>query len=474
MADATGEAKKPLRVAFDRRLKLEFHGARITSDGGLLAYRELDDALGLTATAASTLAEGRRGKNIRHRLLGLLRQAVYGRLAGYEDVNDAERLARDPAMRAIVGREGLGRPAASSSEMGRFETEWLATETNLAVLADLSGTWIDRVHERRPPDGIILDMDSSESPTFGQQEGAAWNGHFRCSCYHPLFLFNQFGDLERCLLRPGNVHSADDWRSVLVPVIARYRGRGLALYFRGDAAFAKPELYELLEAEGIGYAIRLPANLVLQARIGHLLTRPVGRPPKKPQVFFASFTYQAQSWSKPRRVVVKVEWHQGELYPRVGLDPLHGSSVTNLTRPAERVSQFYHGRGTAEQWIKEGKQALRWTRLSCRAFRDNAVRLQLFALANNLANFLRSLALPDEVAQWSLSTLRERLVKIGARIVRHGRYVVSSSPRLQCRGRSVRHHPAPDRLPARAARAGKVTRPSSATAGTEGELFAAR
>jgi hypothetical protein len=274
------------------------------------------------------------------------------------------------------------------------------------------------VHARRPPDGIILDMDGSESPTYGAQEGSAYNGHFGCTCYHPLFVFNQFGDLERCTLRPGNVHSADGWRAVLEPVIARYRERGLALYFRGDAGFAKPEVYELLEAEGIGYAIRLPANAVLQERIGHLLTRPVGRPPMKPQVFFASFSYQAQSWSKPRRVVAKVEWHQGELYPRVGF------VVTNLTRPAERVSKFYNGRGTAEQYIKEGKQALRWTRLSCRTFRDNAVRLQLFALAYNLANFLRSLALPDQVAQWSLTTLRERLVKIGARIVRHGRYVV--------------------------------------------------
>src|SRR5918993_114549 len=345
MADATGEAKHlPLRVTFDRRLKLEFYGARITSDGGLLAYRELDDALGLTAMAASLLSENRRGRNTRHRLLGLLRQAVYGRLAGYEDVNDAERLARDPAMRAIVGREGLARPAASSSEMGRFETEWLPTEVNLAALADLSGTWIDRVHARRPPDGIILEMDSSESPTYGQQEGSAYNGHFRCTCYRPLFLFNQFGDLERCMLRPGNVHSADEWRSVLVRVIARYRSRGLVLYFRGDAAFAKPELYELLEAEGYGYAIRLPANPVLQERIAHLLTRPVGRPPKKPQVFFASFTYQAQSWAKPRRVVARVEWHQGELYPRVGF------VVTTRNRPAERVSKFYNGRGTAEQW----------------------------------------------------------------------------------------------------------------------------
>jgi hypothetical protein len=151
MVDATGETKDPLRVAFDRRLKLEFHGARITSDAGLLAYRELDDALDLTATGVSALAEGRRGRNIRHRLLGLLRQAVYGRLAGYEDVNDAERLAHDPAMRAVVGREGLNQPAASSSEMGRLETEWLASDANLDALTKLSGTWVDRVHERRPP-----------------------------------------------------------------------------------------------------------------------------------------------------------------------------------------------------------------------------------------------------------------------------------------------------------------------------------
>jgi Transposase DDE domain group 1 len=414
-----GEAKEPpLRATFDRRIKLEFHGARITSDGGLLAYRELDDALGLTATAAEVLSDRRRGKNTQHQLVGLLRQSVFGRLAGYEDVNDAERLARDPAMRAIVGREMIDRAAASSSQMGRFETEWLATDANLDVLTDLSGAWIDRVHERRPPDGIILDMDSSESPTHGDQEGSAYNGHFGCTCYHPLFVFNQFGDLERCRLRPGNVHSAEDWRLVLEPVIARYRERGVDLYFRADAAFAKPEIYELLEAEGIRYAIRLPANQVLQERIGYLLKRPVGRPPKKPIVFYASFPYQAKGWTKARRVVAKVEWHQGELYPRVGF------IVTNLARPAKRVVKFYNGRGTAEQHIKEGKNAIRWTRLSCHAFRHNAVRLQLFALAYNLANFLRTLALPEEVEHWSLMTLREKLIKIGARIVRHGRYVV--------------------------------------------------
>jgi DDE family transposase len=414
-----GEARlEALRVDFDRRIKLEFHGAKITSDGGLLAYRELDGALGFTEIAITKLLDGRHGRNVRHQLGGLFRQAVFGRLAGYEDVNDAERLAQDPAMRAIVGREGLDRAAASSSQMGRFETAWLATNANLQALTDLSGTWIDRVHERKPPDSIILDMDSSESPTHGEQEGSVWNGHFGCTCYHPLFLFNQCGDLERSLLRPGNVHSSEDWRLVLEPVIARYRERGVDVYFRADAAFAKPQVYEFLEAEAIQYAIRLPANQVLQRRIGHLLTRPVGRPPKKPVVSYASFHYQAQGWTRPRRVVAKVEWHQGELWPRVGF------IVTNLTWPNRRVVKFYNGRGTAEQWIREGKNALRWTRLSCHAFRHNAVRLQLHALAYNLANFMRTLALPEEIEQWSLTTLREKLVKIGARIVRHGRYVV--------------------------------------------------
>ena len=188
-------------------------------------------------------------------------------------------------------------------------------------------------------------------------------------------------------------------------------------YFRGDAAFASPDLYEFLEAEGYKYAIRLKANAVLQARIAHLLTRPVGRPPNHVRRFHASFSYQAGSWNRKRRVVAKVEWNPGELVPRVGF------IVTNLSRPAERVVAFYNQRGKAEQYIKEGKNAIKWTRLSCRKFRDNEVRLQLHALAYNLANFMRTLALPQEVEHWSLTTLREKLVKIGAKVVRHGRYV---------------------------------------------------
>jgi hypothetical protein len=166
-------------------------------------------------------------------------------------------------MRWIIGGRAASGAAASPSQMGRFETLWLPAEKNLSALADLSGRWIDRVHGRRPPRGIVLDMDSSVSPTHGEQELSVWNGHFECTCYHPLFVFNQFGDLERCALRPGNVHSADGWRDVLEPVVERYRERDLRRYFRGDAAFATPDIYEFLEAAGYKYTIRLKANSIL-------------------------------------------------------------------------------------------------------------------------------------------------------------------------------------------------------------------
>jgi hypothetical protein len=254
--------------------------------------------------------------------------------------------------------------------------------------------------------------------TYGEQEGTAFNGHFGCTCYHPLFCFNQFGDVEQSLLRDGNVHSAKDWRAVLEPVVARYQGRNIPRYFRADAAFANPELYEYLEAEGFEYAIRLPANDALQRDIEPLLTRPVGRPSHAPVVWYAGFLYQAKSWNRARRVVAKVEWYNGELFPRVGF------IVTNLTRPAKRVVRFYNQRGTAEQWIKEGKNAVKWTRLSCHDFVDNQVRLQLFVLAYNLGNFLRQAALPRSVRHWTLTTLREKLIKIGAKVVRHSRKIV--------------------------------------------------
>ena len=162
---------------------------------------------------------------------------------------------------------------------------------------------------------------------------------------------------------------------------------GKEIAFRADAAFAKPEVYEALEERGVKYAIRIPANDILQRDIEELLKRPVGRPTKKPMVEYKGFLYQAAGWKTARRVVAKVEHHSGELFPRVGF------IVTNLTLPNRAVVRFYNKRGTAEQWIKEGKQAVKMTRLSCHKFRSNEVRLWLTIIAYNLGNLWRRLVL---------------------------------------------------------------------------------
>lgn len=417
--------KAPLRLQFNPKVRLEFHGSTITSDAGLLPFREFDEALGLTGIASEYLQDRRTGLNIRHHLVPLLRQSIFSRLAGYDDTNDADRLAQDPAMRVVVGWQGSERKAASTSEMGRFETELLTQENNLQGLARMNAQWMERAMAKTLYRRVILDMDSSESPVHGQQEGSAYNtettvlsGHFECVCYHPLFLFNQFGDCEGATLRPGNVHSADGWQELLEPVVKGYRKKGLRLLFRGDAAFGKPEVYEYLEQERIGYTIRLSANAVLQRGIAHLLVRPTEWPSRKPIVSYHDFTYQAQSWNVSRRVVAKVEWHQGELFPRIGF------IVTNLSYPTIGIVRFYNGRGTAEQWIKEGKYALNWTRLSCHKFVANQVRLGLFILAYNLGNFMRRLALPEAMKHWSLTSLQTRMIKTGGRLVRHARRLV--------------------------------------------------
>ena len=335
-----------LRLLFDRRLRLEFRGAKITTDAGLLAVRELDEMMGLTDMSENKIVDKRTGKNIQHRIPGLLRQSVYARLAGYEDVNDQEALARDPAMRAVTGKRALERTAASSGTVSRFETDILTQEQNIDALASLNSTWVSKAVSLSKTKKVILDIDSSESPVHGNQEGSAYNGHFESTCYHPLFCFNNFGDCEGAVLRPGNVHSADGWRKFLSPIVDRYRGMDKKLYLRGDAAFAIPDIYEYLEGKGILYAIRLPANQVLSREIDHLMTRPVGRPSKKPKTFFHDFSYRAASWKSSRRVIAKVEWHQGELFPRIGF------VVTNMSSSPQAVVNFYNRRGTCEQCIK--------------------------------------------------------------------------------------------------------------------------
>ena len=406
----------PFQLSFSASSKVDFQGSRVTSDGGLILVRELDERLGFGELIAQHLSDSRRGKNTQLPLADLFRQSVYSRIAGYEDVNDAERLSQDPTFRLIGSEKTWDRGAALTSRLQTFETEMLGGEENFGSLARINRELIGKAEALDSPQRVVLDMDSTEIPVYGQQENSAYNGHFESTCYHPLLLFNGEGDCLAVKLRPGNVHSADGWKDMLLPEIERQHRLGKEVVFRADAAFAKPEIYEALEERAVKYAIRIPSNESLERDIAELLTRPVGRPGHKTVVWYKGFLYQAAGWKTARRVVAKVEFHCGELFPRVGF------IVTNLETDSRAVVRFYDKRGTAEQWIKEGKQAVKMTRLSCHRFRSNEVRLWLSVMAYNLGNLWRRLVLPRKIEKWSLTSLQQRLVKTGGRLVKHARY----------------------------------------------------
>src|SRR5437016_5890718 len=291
----------PFRLSFNPQLRIEFRGATVTSDAGLLLPRELDERLGLSAVIERHLTDPRTGRNAQFPLRDLLRQSIYSRLAGYEDTNDAERLAVDPTFRMLASRERRETSVALTSTLHWFETEVLTEEDNYRGLARLNTGVVQREAMRRPLRRVILDIDSSESPVHGAQEQSAYNGHFESVCYHPLFVFNQQGDCLAAKLRPGNVPSASGWEDVLLPVIDRHNDRQQTVVVRADAAFALPAIYEALEQRGVAYAIRLPANQVLERAIEDLLTRPRGRPSHAPLVRYRSFECQAEPTSTGHR-----------------------------------------------------------------------------------------------------------------------------------------------------------------------------
>src|SRR2546425_291081 len=422
MGDATSG---PIRLSFNPQLRVEFRGAPVTSGAGPLPPRVWDERPGRRGLTKRLRSDPPTGSNRQFPLPDLFRQSIYSRLAGYEDTNDAERLAEDPTFRMLASRERREASVALTSTLQWFETEVLAAERNYQGLTRLNTALIQHASTRSPNPRVTLDIDSSESPVHGAQEQSAYNGHFESVCYHPLFVFNPDGDCLAAKLRPGNVHSADGWDDVLLPIIDRYRTQGQTVVVRADAAFALPAVYEALERRRVRYAIRLPANDVLDRAIEDLLTRPRGRPSYAPLVRYRSFEYQAASWNRPRRVIAKIEHHLGELFPRVGF------IVTTLTGTNRAVVRFYNQRGTAEQWIKEGKEATHWTRLSCHRFRANEVRLLLGVIAYNLGNLLRRLVLPLAIQNWSLTSLQQRLFKTGGRLIRHARYFTLGSPKAR-------------------------------------------
>ena len=411
-----GEAQKEaIRPDFNRSIFIDFAGAKITSDAGFLLMREVDQRFAIIQSGCKLLKDTRSISHKKHSFEQMIRQRVYQIAAGYEDCNDADYLRIDPAMRLALGKgHQFG---ASQSVMSRLENNILGTASGQEALNAMITSSTDVLLKRKNKKRLILDVDSTEDPAHGHQEHMAYNGHFGKNCFHPLFCFTSDGDGLAAKLRPGNAHSAAGTLDLIKPLVDRYRKKFNLFWLRGDSAFADPDIYDFCESKRVTYFIRLRSNAVLAKLIKPYLNRPVGRPPQNGvQIKYVDMKYQAKSWDKPRRVISKIEWHPGELFPRCYF------IVTNSRLPAFSVVKVYNGRGDVENRIKEGKNTLRWDKTSCHRVAANEARLKVGFLAYNLLHLIRRFYLHFEKTRRSIEWVIMRLVKVGARIIYHARF----------------------------------------------------
>ena len=423
-----GEAQNGIiRPEFNQSILMDFLGAKITSDAGFLVLREIDERFKVTAPMGREIDDPRSPVHIKHSMVEMIRQRVYLIAAGYEDCIDADQLRIDPALRLAIGKDH--KACAGQSMMSKLENDYLGNGQGYMALEKALARSADALLRRKSKRRLIVDFDSTEDPAHGKQENVVYNGHFKKNCFHPLFAFTSEGDCLAAKLRPGNVHSADGTLDLFRPIVERYRSWFKSFWFRGDAAFADPKTYEFCEdpRNRVTYFIRLPANQNLQRLIKPHLRRPVGRPPKSGiQTKMVDFRYQAKSWSKSRRVICKIEWHTGELFPRVGF------IVTNSGLNEIDVVKTYNGRGDVENRIKEGKNTLRWDKTSCHRFEANQARLLMGVIAYNLLHMFRSFYLMGEEVRRSMEWIIKRLIKVGAKVAYHGRrwqiHVASAFP----------------------------------------------
>ena len=420
-----GSQKEALRPNFDRSIMIDFRGAKISSDTGFLLLRETDERFNIIGPMSGCLEDRRSPVHTRHSLVQMIRQRVYQIAAGYEDCNDADHLRIDPALRLALGKGH--KMGASQSMLSRLENGVLGGETGLKALDAALRRSTDALLKKKDRRRLIIDVDSTEDPAHGGQERVAYNGHFGLSCFHPLFAFTSEGACLGEKLRPGNVHSADGTLPFIHSIVERYRPWFDLFWIRGDAAFASPDTYEYCEKKRVTYFLQLRANAKLYEEVSPHMARPVGRPPRSGrQVKVVDFHYQAKSWSKPRRVVCKLEWGPNQLIADMNF------IVTNSRLNRKKVVKVYNGRGDARNRIKEGKNTLRWDKTSCHRFGANCARLKMGALAYNLLHMLRRFYAMGEGVRRSIEWLIKRLIKVGARVSYHAKkwhvHVASAFP----------------------------------------------
>jgi len=390
---------------------VDFCGGQISSDVGLLPLRAFDQRHGLTLSLAERVSDPREDERVRHSVLSLFRQRIYQIIAGYEDANDADLLRHDPAFQ-ILADQPLGEALGSQPTLSRWENAPSARE--IIRLQDALLDWFVSVcgEQVRKRGEILLDVDSTDDPTHGQQQLSFFNGGYGQHMYHPLLVFERHtGCLLAARLRRGTAASHARIVPLLLRIVPRLQHEfpGVRIKLRADAGFALPLLYEFCEFFGIQYAIGMPANTIFQRRVvrrQRRLARGYHRT-RQPQRFFSSFPHRAQRWFHQRRVCYKAEHTETGTNLRF--------LVTNLEGRSGSIFRFYNDRGECENRIEEFKNGFAADRLSCHRFRANAFRLLLHSFAYNLVNLFR-LQLPSSMRSAQIETLRIQLFKIGARI----------------------------------------------------------
>ena len=398
---------------FSKEVIADFEGGRITSDAGGLLLRELDQRYRLAENVGRCLHDPRKTHKVKHDLLTLVRQRIFAIAQGYEDNNDAATLAKDPAFKIMAGRapESAG-DLASQPTLSRFENRVNAKD--LRRLSD----WLFKLYLKTHPGPrktIILDMDATDDPTHGKQQLSFFHGYYEEHMYHPLLVFDgRDGFPLAAVLRPGKAHASKGALAVLKRLIKKLKKAypGALILFRADAGFAVPALYDYLEGQPeTRYVIGFITNNRVLAKVAPLLLKAQRQYQEtgEKQRLFTSFSYQADSWDKPRRIIAKVE------YTHLGANQRF--VVTNLSRNPQFVyDDIYVLRGDVENRIKELKLELKADRLSCHRFLANQFRLLLHTAAYCLFWLLRHHLKGTELATAQVNTLRLKLLKIGARI----------------------------------------------------------
>ena len=412
---------KQLTFSFIRKHKVtvDFEGGEITSDAGLLLVRQADNALRLMTGIAGSITDRRDYRYTDHNLETLLRQRTYQIVAGYEDCNDANVVRKDPALKTACGRKLSDEDLGSQPTLSRLENA--ITRNDLYRLGEYFVHLYIRRNRKRKPKRIILDLDGTDDPTYGDQQLTFFHGYYDQYMYHPLVIYDaDTGELITAALRAGNRHASYGAVSILKRIIPKLKEAfpKTEIIIRGDAGFAVPGLYEYCEEEGLKYVIGLIRNDLLERMIKDLLKEAHHQyvATGQKQRLFSEGVYQAQSWPKARRVVMKAEWLiQG---------PNRRFVVTNLSPEPKELYEFYTERGgTCEVRIDEFKNGLKADRLSCHRFVANQFRLFLHMAAYWLVLRLREALQKTEFATMQIQQLRLRLLKIGGQVIQTARRV---------------------------------------------------